>query len=448
VTAAGERVDPFGLTPDTGSYVPREATERALAELVAAVQRAAEPVVLLGPAGAGKTLLLHLLPERVGPGLRSVYLPNPRLTPEELCTWVARRLGAPPGEEATLLLRAWIAHLREKEQACVLLVDDADALPEATARWLGAFARESRGGLRLALAALAGEAAEHALRALGGAVHRVEIPAAMSLEETAEYVGWRLARAAAPEALRARFDAAALADLHRVAGGNVRRLHLAVEALLRGGRAEVLEDAIAEQAAAQASTPVTGIVEAPTATRIAETPPTRGPRTPAVRAGVAATAGSEPLPEAEPARSRRSLRTAVLLVALTLAVASALLRRPDEPSRPVPAAAPAAEATPAVEAIPAPEPERPAGGPGASGPEAAPAAPTGAVTPASGTLAVNLNAVPWARVEIDGIDVGETPLAGVPLRPGPHAFRAYLPDGRIVERTVEIDAANRHVAFE
>jgi hypothetical protein len=165
---------------------------------------------------------------------------------------------------------------------------------------------------------------------------------------------------------------------------------------------------------------------------------------------VAATAESGPLAEAEAARSRRSLRTAVLLVALALVVASVLLRRPDDPARPVPAAAPAAEPTPGVEAIPAAEPE-PAGGPGASEPEAAPAAapaPGGALAPTGGTLGVNLNAVPWARVEIDGIEVGETPLAGVPLRPGPHAFRAHLPDGRIVERTVEIDAANRHVVFE
>ena len=41
-----------------------------------------------------------------------------------------------------------------------------------------------------------------------------------------------------------------------------------------------------------------------------------------------------------------------------------------------------------------------------------------------------------------------TPLANVPLRPGPHTFRAHLPDGRVLERTVEIDASHRHVAFE
>jgi hypothetical protein len=61
---------------------------------------------------------------------------------------------------------------------------------------------------------------------------------------------------------------------------------------------------------------------------------------------------------------------------------------------------------------------------------------------------VNVNASPWAVIEVDGIELGETPLAAVPLRPGPHAFRARLPDGRIVERTVEIGQGNRHVVFE
>src|SRR5262245_50509117 len=113
---ARARPDPFGLTPDTAAYVPREATERALAELAEAVHGRARPVVLLAPGGAGKTLLLHLLAQRCQPALRSVYLPNPRLEPLELCTWVVRHLGGPPGFDPLLLLRSAAAHLREHEQ--------------------------------------------------------------------------------------------------------------------------------------------------------------------------------------------------------------------------------------------------------------------------------------------------------------------------------------------
>src|SRR5262245_24438306 len=89
-------LDPFGLTPDTGAYVPRAATEEVLEELLAALRAGPEPVALLGPPGSGKTLLLHLLAERAAPALRGIYLPNAALAPEELCTWVVRSFGAPP----------------------------------------------------------------------------------------------------------------------------------------------------------------------------------------------------------------------------------------------------------------------------------------------------------------------------------------------------------------
>ena len=66
----------------------------------------------------------------------------------------------------------------------------------------------------------------------------------------------------------------------------------------------------------------------------------------------------------------------------------------------------------------------------------------------AGPLAVQINASPWANIEVDGIDLGATPLANVPLLSGKHAFRAEMPDGRIIERTVEIDAETRFISFE
>ena len=63
-------------------------------------------------------------------------------------------------------------------------------------------------------------------------------------------------------------------------------------------------------------------------------------------------------------------------------------------------------------------------------------------------VAVAINATPWATIEIDGREVGDTPLAGISLPPGPHVFRAKLPDGRVVERKVEVSARNRFVTFQ
>jgi hypothetical protein len=64
------------------------------------------------------------------------------------------------------------------------------------------------------------------------------------------------------------------------------------------------------------------------------------------------------------------------------------------------------------------------------------------------TIPVHVNATPWATIAVDGIDLGETPIAGVPLVPGSHKFVARMPDGRVIERTVEIDEKRRHVSFE
>jgi hypothetical protein len=67
---------------------------------------------------------------------------------------------------------------------------------------------------------------------------------------------------------------------------------------------------------------------------------------------------------------------------------------------------------------------------------------------ALGPLAVQINASPWANIEVDGIDLGPTPLANIPLFAGAHSFRAELPDGRVIERTIEIDAERRFISFE
>jgi hypothetical protein len=63
------------------------------------------------------------------------------------------------------------------------------------------------------------------------------------------------------------------------------------------------------------------------------------------------------------------------------------------------------------------------------------------------SIPVSLNAWPWARIEVDGRGVGITPLADLPMAPGPHRFRAYLADGRVIDRTLRIDAQSDHISF-
>jgi hypothetical protein len=75
------------------------------------------------------------------------------------------------------------------------------------------------------------------------------------------------------------------------------------------------------------------------------------------------------------------------------------------------------------------------------------AAPPEPVAPAAPPVGVSFNADPWAHIEVDGAAVGETPIAALTLAPGSHRVVARMSDGRVLERTVEIDASNHRIVF-
>jgi hypothetical protein len=75
-------------------------------------------------------------------------------------------------------------------------------------------------------------------------------------------------------------------------------------------------------------------------------------------------------------------------------------------------------------------------------------APETAIPPEPSTVSVQVNASPWANIEVDGVDLGPTPIAGIPLLAGPHQFRARMPDGRVLERDVEVTPENRFFVFD
>ncbi|HVH20477.1 MAG TPA: AAA family ATPase [Myxococcota bacterium] len=132
-------------------------------------------------------------------------------------------------------------------------------------------------------------------------------------------------------------------------------------------------------------------------------------------------------------------------------VAEAPQPMPQAQPTPVPAPvvpAPVAPAPPPTVPPPTPEPE-PAQV-AAPVPEPVPA-PAAAPAPAPSPpvmIEISINASPWALIEIDGREAGETPLGGIAVERGPHRFVVRFPDGRTVERTVDIDAAHRTLVFE
>ena len=66
------------------------------------------------------------------------------------------------------------------------------------------------------------------------------------------------------------------------------------------------------------------------------------------------------------------------------------------------------------------------------------------VQPAPVVVSVNLNAVPWAELEIDGKKVGPTPIGKLRLTAGTHEVRASFPDGRVARQRIRVDPRNRY----
>jgi hypothetical protein len=292
-------------------------------------------------------------------------------------------------------------------------------MPLPTARKLGDLVAASTGALRLLAAAAEGPSASRMLAATGANVHVVRLLDPMSEEETREYVAARLARARIPASIAARFDEAALASIHRLSAGIPRRVHSVASALLRGEPPESAGDGEVERDATPALADARAPEPAGSATREEEILPAYE----ALRQVAA--------PRAETRIEAAPSAWAVFATALLVRVGRVALRRALLLSPP-PRARPAAIA-------PAPAPVAPPARVEAPAPPAAPAA---------STVSVQVNARPWANIEVDGVDFGPTPIAGIPLLAGPHRFRARLPDGRVLEREVDVTAENRFVVFE
>lgn len=230
-------MDPFASTADPALYLPREATESALERLEAGLRSGARVQVLSGPAGLGKTLLLHVLAARVADAFRPLYLPYASLGWQDLCAWILGLLGEPPGAFPDRELLASARRSALHGRPLLLLVDEASGMPPDSAAALAELVEEADGALRLLLVPVDDARAGRMLALLARDVEELRLSAPLTLEETERYLRTRLVRGDVDFALQRRFDADTVATLHRLSGGNPRRLHHLAGEVLRGNRA-------------------------------------------------------------------------------------------------------------------------------------------------------------------------------------------------------------------
>ena len=487
-------IDPFQSAPDSALYVPRRASERAATEFERGLFQTLEAVVVLvGPPGIGKSVVLAEVARRLEGRCTCVTVEFAGMPLPELCKWVLRELeavesggdasgpGSPIGRlrswmkrgptrerdpEGALVQRA--LHLERSGRSLVVLIDDADEMDWRTAAALANLAGRAQGALFIGIASCD----DRLLASAGKRSVAVTISDPMTHEETARYITSRLERSGASRELRARLDRDCVARLHTYSQGNPRRVHgeisliqIELESARRraaglplepppAARAPVFappaparapipirpEERTPLRAETQAparveapppiSTPKSAVAEAPPAP--SEVPPLLPPEPPPLRVVAAPSALDSETPElaspgdtAHEASGKSSGLIWMLGVAVLAAGVGWLLGATLDTER---------------------------GARDASTEESAPAEPASAGASASTgapevTVTININADPWAKIWVDDRELGETPLANVPLTRGEHRFRALLQDGRIVERTVDVDQERRFISF-
>uniref|UniRef100_UPI003BA02341 ExeA family protein n=1 Tax=Aeromonas jandaei TaxID=650 RepID=UPI003BA02341 len=139
LTHFGLQEAPFSLTPNTSFYYGLPPHEEALQVLNWALAQGEGFIKVTGEVGTGKTLLCRKLLSELGSEecpVRLAWLPNPHLSPAELRTALALELGLSVRDQSELDLtdriHRHLISLHQQGSRVVVLIDEAQALPDET----------------------------------------------------------------------------------------------------------------------------------------------------------------------------------------------------------------------------------------------------------------------------------------------------------------------------
>jgi len=176
--------NPFRDCADPGSAIPSSACDRALEALEQAIVARRSPIVLLGPIGAGKTLLLRRIVDRPPPSIRTIFLPWLNVPPEELIPWIrAFESSEAPAADFVAMARAFHA----QGVRTLLLVDEAQSMPRESAVRLAELVSAAESAVQVLLAGMEGDSLQAAVDAFHGDAEHVKLEGEVTPPEVATW---------------------------------------------------------------------------------------------------------------------------------------------------------------------------------------------------------------------------------------------------------------------
>ncbi len=237
----GLREAPFNSTQDPKFFFPSPQHEEALACLVYAVQERKGLVVVTGDVGSGKSLVTHMLVNRLGNTAETAVLSTSHLTGTDLLQGICREFQMPLDAdfntmEVLATLEDYLLALSAKERGTVLIVDDAHALSETNLEQLRLVSNLEVAGGKLLQIVLSGQPDLNQLlqrsssKQLRQRVFRNFHITRLSSDLTKRYIQFRLEAAGLPNAKI--FDDQSIELVHQYADGIPRLINNLCDNLL------------------------------------------------------------------------------------------------------------------------------------------------------------------------------------------------------------------------
>jgi len=240
----GFKEKPFDITPDPKFVYLTETHKEALAHLRYAIKEGKGFSVITGEVGTGKTTLVHTLLNKMEESVRTAYIFNPVMDPDDFLNYICEDLGvkldgSKSRGHSLSLLHNFLLNCYSQNERVFLIIDEAQSLDKKLLEEVRLLTNLETSKNKLLHVILLGQPelnktlADSHFRALKQRITTRYHLSTLSLSDTKEYILYRMKKAGARNL--SIFDNGAIKAIYKYSKGIPRLINIVCDnALLTG----------------------------------------------------------------------------------------------------------------------------------------------------------------------------------------------------------------------